>query len=445
MSLPSESAPNPHPAALRPAPRLQELLQNEARRGRWGRHRLWAWAAGLLVLLLVGWAWQRISMGQNAPRFATEPATRGDLTLTVSATGTLQPTNQVDVGSELSGTVEAVLVEENARVKRGQVLARLDRAKLQDQVAKSNAALAAARAQVLQMQATVEQSRASVKRMRQVAELSGGKVPSQAELDNAEGDLKRAIANEASAQASVIQAEAALRSDQTNLSKATIRAPIDGIVLARKIEPGQTVAASLQTPTLFTLAENLKQMDLQVDVDEADVGQVRIGQAAEFTVDAYPNRRFPAQIRRIDYGSQVKEGVVTYLGVLTVRNDDLSLRPGMTATAEIVTVRRHDVLRVPNAALRFVPPRADAAAAPKRSLALALMPRVPTQPRRTDSSGSGNGNGPHAAQRVWVLQAGQAMAVPVTVGATDGKLTEISGGALSAGTAVITEALNAKP
>lgn len=427
-----------------PAPSdLKVLLKEDARGGLLGLRRWWVWA--LLVLLAAGgwWAWQRNATHNNVPQYVTHTVARGDLVTTVSATGNLQPTNQVDVGSELSGTVEAVLVEENNRVKKGQVLARLDTSKLGDQVLKSRAALAAAQAQVLQMQATVEQSRASLARMRQVAEISGGKVPSKTELDAAAADLKRAMANETAARAAVSQAEATLRSDETNLGKATIRSPIDGIVLARKVEPGQTVAASLQTPTLFTLAENLTQMDLQVNVDEADVGQVRDGQDAEFTVDAYPNRRFPAVIKRIDYGSTTANNVVSYLGVLTVRNDDMSLRPGMTATADIVTLRRKDVLLVPNAALRFAPATTQANnAAPSRGIVSALIPRMPGQPRR-----SGGGNSGHKADKtertIWVLRDKQPVAVSVKVGATDGKLTEIAGGDLTAGMLVITEAVSA--
>jgi len=193
----------------------------------------------------------------------------------VSATGNLQPTNQVDVGSELSGIVDQVLVDDNDRVKKGQVLARLDLSKLQDTVTKSRANLASAEAQVQQMQATVAEARAALARFRQVAQLSGGKVPSKSEMESAEANLKRAEANVASARASVTEARATLQSDETNLAKANIRSPIDGVVLTRKVEPGQTVAASFQAPVLFYPGEDLAKMELQVDVDEADVGQSR--------------------------------------------------------------------------------------------------------------------------------------------------------------------------
>ena len=252
----------------------------------------------------------------------------GSLTVTVTATGNLEPTNQVDVGSEVSGLVEAVFVDDNDRVTVNQVLARLDISKLEDAVVNNRAALASAEARVLQATASVTEARANLTRLQRVAELSGGKVPSQAELETAEASLARAEADEASARATVEQARASLSSAETSLAKASIRSPINGVVLARQVEPGQTVAASFQAPVLFTLAEDLSSMELEVDVDEADVGQVRAGQKAVFTVDAYPNRQFPATIVRVDFGSQVTDGVVSYATVLRVDNDDLRLRPG---------------------------------------------------------------------------------------------------------------------
>lgn len=421
---------------------LIELLGQESasrRRSKTG------WIIGAVLLVLAAMAYLLLRPGGDATalRFQTENAARGNLVVTVSATGTLQPINQVDVGSELSGIIEAVFVDDNDQVKKGQVLARLDTSKLRDQVAKSKAAVAAAEAQVQQMQATVEETRANLNRLRQMAELSGGKLPSKADLDVAEASLKRAVASEASARASVSQAKATLQSDETNLSKAYIRSPIDGVVLARKVEPGQTVAASLQAPVLLTLAEDLAQMELKVDVDEADVGQVRAGQSATFTVDAHPNRKYPASIERVSYGSQVTEGVVSYPTMLLVDNADLSLRPGMTATAEIITARRENVLLVPNAALRFTPPQPSSGAADKGrgGLVGSLMPRPPRQvsPPRPANTKSGEGG----TQRVWVLRDGSPVPVPVVTGASDGRYTEITGGELREGMSVIMESLGA--
>ncbi|HMA11323.1 MAG TPA: efflux RND transporter periplasmic adaptor subunit [Steroidobacteraceae bacterium] len=411
---------------------LKHLLAT--RSGGWFSRR-WLWLAGALIVIAgAGWLFFRSGEEASAPRYKTEAATIGMLVVKVSATGNLQPTNQVEVGSELSGIVDRVFVDDNDEVKKGQVLARLDLSKLQDAVAKSRASLVAAEAQVQQTQATVDEAREVLGRFRQVAELSGGKVPSKTEMDTAVANLKRAEANEASARASVIQARANLQSDETNLGKASIRSPIDGVVLARKVEPGQTVAASFQAPVLFTLAEDLSKMELQVDVDEADVGQVKVGQKAVFTVDAWPGREYDAVITRVGYGSQVKDGVVSYLTVLQVGNDDLSLRPGMTGTAEITTLTRDKTLLVPNAALRFTPAAtAGAKEKPARGVASFLMPRLPRQTPKAKESAKGG------LQHVWVLRDGQPVAIEVKTGATNGRVTEITGGALKAGMQVITE------
>ena len=334
---------------------LATLLETESR-GLRSRRTLWiAGVAALFVAAIVTLLVLRSGERSPGPRYNTEAVTTGKLVVKVSATGNLQPTNKVEVSSELSGMVSVVLVDENDLVKKGQVLAQLDLSKLKDAVTKSRASLAEGEAQVLQAQATAEEALAQLARFKQVAELSGGKVPSKSEMASAEANLKRAEANEASARAGVTQAQANLQSDETNLGKASIRSPIDGIVLTRSVEPGQTVAATLQAPVLFTLAEDLSKMKLQVDVDEADVGQVRVGQEATFAVDAWPGRKYTGVISRVRYGSQTKDNVVSYPTVLAVKNDDLTLRPGMTGTADIVTVTRENALLVPNAALRFSP------------------------------------------------------------------------------------------
>ena len=404
----------------------------------------WAGAALLAMLLAAGYAYLRPAGTGKAPTYLTDAVTRGNLLVTVSATGNLKPTNQVDVGSEISGTIEAVLVDDNDHVTRGQVLARLDTSRLEDQVTKDRAALEAAQAQVLQMRATVDEARADLARLRRVSELSGGKVPSKAELDAAEAALKRAEANAMGAVASVAQARATLKSDETNLSKAIIKSPIDGVILSRKVEPGQTVAASLNSPVLFTIAEDLSKMELEVNVDEADVGSVREEQEATFGVDAWPDRKYPARIKRVAYGSTEAENVVSYPALLAVSNSDLSLRPGMTATAEIVTAKRQGVLLVPNAALRFAPevPSAQAGAPKKRSgggLVGTLMPRPPrAASTKPSNSAPVKGGG---QQQVYVLTDGVPTAVPVTVGVTDGRTTELLSGDLAEGTRVITEAV----
>lgn len=399
------------------------------------------WLAGALVAtavaLLLFLCFGKEEAGLS---YVTEQAVTGTLVVKVSATGNLEPTNKVDVGSELSGIVDKVFVDDNARVEKGQVLAILDISKLRDAVTKSRANLAAAKAQVMQTEATVAEARANLARYRQVAKLSGGKVPSKSEMDTAEANLKRAEANEASARAGVSQAWADLQSDETNLAKASIRSPINGVVLKRSVEPGQTVAASFQAPVLFTLAEDLTKMELQVDVDEADVGQVKVGQKATFTVDAWPGRQYSAVITRVSYGSQEEDGVISYLTVLEVKNEDISLRPGMTGTAEITTLTRQTALLVPNAALRFTPPAM--AAAPEKSSGSvlgSLMPRPPQQEKKTAAAPSSG------APRVWVLRGGVPVPIEVRTGATNGRVTEITGGALKEGIEVITETLGNAP
>ncbi len=413
---------------------LQELLQRRgsgSNRPGWLK-KGWYWGAGALLLLLL-----LVLATRSAPKpltYTTEEVSQAPLTVSVSASGTLKPTRSVDVGSELSGTLESVLVQENDRVSKGQLLAQLDTAKLKDAVVKSQAAVAAAEAQVAQMEATLAESRASLARMRQVAELSGGKVPAKTELDSAEAALKRAEANLASARATVIQTRAALKTDETNVQKATIRSPVDGVVLTRKVEPGQTVVAAMTIPVLFNIAEDLTQMELHVNVDEADVGQVQQGQDATFTVAAWAGRKFPAQLERVDLGSTTTDNVVTYTTVLQVRNDDLALRPGMTASAEIVTARREQALLVPNAALRFTPPKADAGE-DQRSFVSRLMPGPPRSAPAKKPQAQGKGQEP----QVWVLQADQPVAIGIKTGVSNGRYTEVLGGELQPGMAVITE------
>jgi len=392
-----------------------------------------AWAVGAAALL----AFVAITVGVARSRatpavtYRTQSVTVGDLALTVTANGTLQPTRAVNIGSELSGTVARVLVDVNDAVKKGQVLVELDTAKLADQVVRSRAALAAANAGVAQAQATLSEARANLARLQEVARLSGGKVPSAAELDSAKAAVARGDANLLNTRAGVESARAALATDTTNLGKAAIRSPIDGVVLTRNVDPGNAVAASLQAVTLFQLAEDLRHLRLQVNVDEADVGQVQPGQHASFTVSAWPNRQYPATITRVAYGSTITDNVVTYVSYLDVDNADLSLRPGMTATATIGATERHGVRLVPNAALRFTP---AAASTQRGGLVSKLMPRMPAQAPR--QAGAANGGG---MRTVWVLKNGAPVSVSVRTGLSDGRMTEIVGGELAPGTPVIVE------
>ena len=407
-----------------------------------GRKGLLLWVlllAGVSLLLAAFFFWGR--KNETRMQYATVEAHRGDLTVTVTATGTLEPTNQVDVGTEVSGTIETVEVDYNDFVKAGQILAKLDTTKLEAQVNQSQAALESARANLLQAEANVLEARNELLRLQHVRQLSNNKLPSVRDYDAAEAALKRAEADKARMNANIIEASAKLKVDRTNLEKAIILSPINGVVLKRSVEPGQTVAATLQAPVLFTLAEDLAQMELHVQVDEADVGLVQNGQHATFTVDAFPDRTFPARITQVRFGSQVEEGVVTYLTVLEVDNSDLSLRPGMTATADITVKQISNALLIPNAALRFTPPQPETKSPAREggSLLSKLFPRPPRtrqQPKADTKS---------RKKQVWTLRDNRPLPVSVTTGATDGSMTEIVTGDISAGMALIVEAVNQKP
>jgi HlyD family secretion protein len=423
------------PAKKAPSPDLQTLLGSDHPPRWWRRPTLWLGVAAL-VLAGAGWSWwQAQQASKAAPVYVTEPVRKGDVTLTVSANGTLQPTRSVNIGSELSGTVKRVLVDVNDRIKAGQVLVELDTAKLLDQVTQSLAGLASAQAQLAQAGATLKESRATLSRFEEVARLSGGQVPSATELDAAKAAVERAEASEAAAKASVSEARAGLASTETNLSKASIRSPINGVVLSRTVDPGNAVAASLQAVTLFSVAEDLTQLRLDVAVDEADVGAVKVDQKATFTVSAFPSRRYPATINRVAFGSTKTDNVVTYTTTLNVDNSDLSLRPGMTAAATIVAREAKDVLLVPNTALRFSP--ASGAAAPATTSILSKM--MPRPPRSTTPKTAGTDRRSGGPRQIWVLQDGQPVSLQVKVGISDGRNTEVSGEGLTEGMAVITE------
>ena len=400
------------------------------------RRRWWPWI--ILAAILIAVLFQLLGGKPQPVRYVTELTKRGNLVVTVSATGTLEPLKKVDVGIEVSGTIKMVAADYNATVKVGQVLAELDTTRLEAQAKQNEAALAAANAKVLQTRASVKEADAQLARLKRVHELSGGKMPSENDLDTAAANLARNHADEASAHASVAQAQAALDVIRTDISKAVIKSPINGVVLTRAVEPGQTVAAQFQSPTLFTLAEDLTQMELQVDVDEADVGQVRDGQEAGFTVDAYPDRTFPARITQVRYGSQTTDGVVTYKTVLKVDNSSLVLRPGMTATAVITVTKRENALLVPNAALRYAPDTSESAGRGNSGgLVGMLLPRPPgMNDRKSDEVDSKS-----TEQRVWVLRNGKPTAITIRQGLSDGLLTEVLDGPVEVGMELVTEEL----
>jgi HlyD family secretion protein len=409
------------------------IAQLSNRRGHLKRWLFLLVIAGIIVVYVVS----RMKGGTTEKmQFKQEQAERGNLTIVVTATGTLEPTNEVEVGCELSGRIDAVEVDYNARVKAGQVLARIDISKLKAQETQYKASLASAEARVLQAKATQTEARSKLARYQNARQMSDNKIPSQAEYDSATAEVERAQADVASAEAAVSQARAILEACQTDLTKAVVCSPINGIVLTRAIEPGQTVAASFSTPVLFKIAEDLTRMELHVDVDEADIGKVKDGQDATFTVDAYPDNTFNAKIVQTRYGAKTTSGVVTYETVLKVDNNDLSLRPGMTATADIIVTKVDNVILVPNAALRFKMPSADSLQRRPGGLG-SIFPR----PRGMDIQQNDAVIIKGRKQQVWVLKDGQPVAVPVTIGVTDGIKMQIVEGDIEPGMALIVDIL----
>lgn len=397
----------------------------------------WLWIGVAVLALGVGaWTYTQRYNASGTLGYVTEPVSRADLEVTVSAVGSVEPTDVFEISSELSGTVDEVLVDFNDTVEVGSVLARLDTTKLEAQRAVQQAALDSATAQVAVARASLEETRQTYERGLELRERG---VESDSTLTGQEAAHNRALAELQSAQASQELAQANLEVIEVDLDKSRIFSPVDGIVLDRDVDPGQIVAASLEAPTLFTIAEDLKEMELQIYVDEADIGLVEVGQSATFTVDAYDERSFPAEIFEVRFASEAVDGVVSYMARLSVDNTDQSLRPGMTASADITIAAVQDVLVVPNAALRFTP-AAQETAAPTESGGSGLVGMVmPGRPEgRQTSEGAGSG-----ASAVFVLRDNLPVQVPVQTGETDGSVTEIVTGELAAGDAVITDRIDA--
>ncbi|PDT26880.1 efflux transporter periplasmic adaptor subunit [Rhizobium sp. L9] len=408
-------------------PDLAAVLAASARQNKRGR-----WRGRLLVLLIIlvaaaAAAYFYVGRGQSEVSYTTQPAKRGDLTVLVTATGSVQPTEQVDISSELSGTVRDVNVDYNSTIKAGDVLALLDTNKLEADVKSSRAKVNSAKANVAKANADLESASTSLERLKSLVRSN---VSTQQSLDDATYKYDSAVAAKQINEAEVLAAEADLQLAEVNLAKAKIVSPIDGVILTRSVNPGATVAASLSAPILFTIAGDLKKMELQVDVDEADVGKIAVGQKAKFTVDAYPDRSFPAEIEQIRFASEVVNNVVTYKAVLSVDNADLLLRPGMTATADITVEAVKDTLMVPNAALRYAPPQAERRG--RGILAIFGPPR-----RRGGDSGQALTG---AQRRVWVLRNGRAAPVVIQAGSSDGQFTQVVSGELKEDDALVTDA-----
>ncbi len=406
---------------------LSRLLAASARRRRPG----FALAAVLLLaaLALGGW-WLSAQGAAPVTRYDTAAVEQGALTVTVTATGTVQPTTKVDLSSELSGTLVEVAADFNDRVTTGQTLARLDDTKTRAQVANATATVTAARARVTQAQATAAETAEAFKLQQQLEQRG---ITARRDFISTDAEYQRSQAAVDIARADLTVAEANLELAKADLENSVIRAPIDGIVLSRTAEVGQIVASSLNAPVLFTLAGDLSKMDLQVDIDEADIGRIASGNDATFTVDAFPGRSFPARIAQVRYAPETTDNVVTYKAVLTVENPQGLLRPGMTATATITVASVTDALIVPNAALRYAPPQAESESRGGSGLLGLILPR------RGPSGPSVTADG----KTVWVLRGGAPVAIPVTVGESDGRRTAVTGAGLASGDAVITDQSNA--
>jgi len=395
------------------------------------------WSGIITAIIIVVIVTTQLFGNGNSQTFLykTAKVARGNLSVTVTATGTLEPVNQVEVGSEISGTIKTVQVDFNDHIKQGHVLAIMVTDQQQAKVNQAKAELELAKSQVKLAEVTVVETKT---KLRRATELKKEDMFSAEDYGTAQAEFGRAQASLLSAKAQVVKAQASLDAQQITLAKATIHSPIKGIVLDRDVEPGQTVAASLQTPVLFTLAEDLTKMELHVDVDEADVGQVMEGQDAKFTVDAYVDRSFPAKITEVHFASQTVDGVVTYETVLWVDNSDLLLRPGMTATTDILVKQTNNVLLIPNAALRFTPPSEDEQASKSKGNFLSqLMPRPPRD-TKSRSRANENKNQP----TVWILRDGQTIAIPVSTGSTNGIMTEVTSGDIKPGMAVIVSTMS---
>jgi HlyD family secretion protein len=401
---------------------IEETLGvGKLRRPSWRKRLIWAGVVAAVIAL----GYFFFFMGGDAAGFKSEAVKRGPLSVKVTATGTLQPIDQVEVGAEVSGRVVEVKVDFNDQVKKGDILAQIDTTQLEARRVQTEAQLAAAKAGVREAEAGLADAR---RRLERLKGLAANRTVSQQDLDTAQANFDRAAATVEVAKAQVQLQEAALKVATNDIDKAIIRAPIDGIVLYRSIEPGQTVAASFETPVLFTLASDIKSLELLADIDEADIGQVQEGQLASFTVDAFPNRTFDARIRSLRNAPKKAEGaaaaassgVVTYQGEMTVNNEAALLKPGMTATAEITVKTVESALLVPNAALRFVPP----AVAMSEATAAATAEAGPRDP---------------SAGRVFVEIGAKQVEKKLKIGVTDGAFTEVVSGEVNEGDMVLTD------
>ena len=376
-------------------------------------------AAIAIAVLIAAGLWYGFSGKKGAPQFKTMTVTKGAIRATVTATGTVNPVVTVNVGTQVSGTIKYTYATYNSVVKKGQIIAQIDPATFKAQVDQARANLIQAEATLTSLKANLVNAKRTRDRNK---ELISKELIAQADYDNAETAFLSQDALVKAQQGQVAQMKGALDFAETNLRYTSILSPVDGIVVSRNVDVGQTVAASFQTPTLFYIARDLTRMQIDTNVDEADIGRVKTDQEVDFTVDAYPDILFKGKVSQIRIAPITVQNVVTYDVVIQMENKDLKLKPGMTANVSIVTAVKDDILRLPNAALRFRPQERE-------------------REKEREAKPAAQGAAPRRGQAVWVLDKGKPKRVQVKTGISDGTNTEILSGDLADGQPVITESL----
>ena len=417
----------------------------------------WIWLVLLLTLIVASAGYLFWWKKSDVPQYRITTIEKGRLVASVAATGTLQPVISVQVGSQVSGQLKEVLVDFNSLVKKNQLIARIDPESFEYRVRQAQADVDAARAQVATQQANIAAQRAfqsqievsladarrDFERKEQLAEK---KFISIAEVDksratmnslaeqvkSAQAQVEVARANAGSAAAVVKQRDAVLAQARVDLERTAIRSPVDGIVIKRSVDKGQTVAASLQAPELFIIAENLTDLRVDTAIDESEVGKIQLGQKATFTVDAFPGRTFEGQVKQIRKSAQLVSNVVTYLVAISTQNSDLKLLPGMTANVRVVTSVMDDVLKVPNAALRFRPPQKSDEKSDKKT------ERAKSGQKEGSANGSGRSKREPGVAKLYRVENNELKVITVKTGASDGQMTEITGEGVAEGVEVVT-------
>src|SRR6185436_6537237 len=401
--------------------------------------RLWLSIAAIVIAVAAGIYYYRSDVAAEAPTLSTAEVTQGDVVATVEATGTLEAVTTVEVGTQVSGTIKTLGADFNSQVRQGQVIAQLDPSLFDTQVAQERATVSRLKAEVDRARVQAEDAKVKLGRARDLADKE---LIAKSDLDAAVSTANAADASVKSAEAQMVQAQASLNQAQVNLSHTIIRAPIDGVVIARNVNIGQTVAASMQAPVLFVIAQDLREMQVNASVDEADIGKIAPSQQVSFQVDAYPGKTFAGRVRQVRLAPVVDQNVVSYVTVIDVPNPELQLKPGMTANVAITLARADDVLKVPNAALRYRP---DAQTLEAHGLAATPAAERPRAERAGGRTPTERAQGERTLaerrsthRRVWVLNGETLTSVRVETGVDDGTTTAIVGGDLSEGARVVT-------